>query len=654
MSQFFDDNGHPILTGAQLGRGGEGAVFDVSGQPNWVAKLYHRPIPAAKREKLSAMVKCASPEILAFAAWPVTTLRRSKGGEVAGFIMPRIAAKDIHQLYSPAQRKSLFPNADWKFLLRSARNCAAAFSTLHKRGIVIGDVNQGNAQVSDKALVSLIDCDSFQFGANGRMYLCEVGVPHFVPPELQAAKLDQVVRTQNHDCFGLALLIFHLLFLGRHPFAGRYAGSGEMPIERAIREYRFAYSRNGAGSQMSPPPFSLPIAALPNEIADCFERAFLRGSELPNARPTSEKWVAVLESAEKNLHPCPDVRGHIFSAITSICPWCDIERTGGPAFFISVTIRAYAGHVTRLDVAAIWAEISAIQFADHLFQSVSRAALDQIVPQPLPDAIQDDRFLRAVAIMGAGFGGAIAALGVVTPGMFVIGIVLCVAFSVWWSVQYLASPFRRIRAARARKGKTCRSELVNARRQAEFLAGKHRNAFQSERQALEKIRVAIDSLEREKALAFQQLQVGIRDRQLSAYLESNYIANAKITGIGPGRVSVLLSNGIETAADINKSRIMSIPGFGPSLTGELLAWRRLVEGKFRFDATKGVPQAELQAVEMHFMQRRMVLEPQLHAGPRKLRSIVSTAAAQLEQIDRSIAQLEFEYAQATADLNACR
>ena len=37
-----------------------------------------------------------------------------------------------------------------------------------------------------------------------------------------------------HDRFGLALVVFHLLFMGRHPFAGRYQHADDMPIEQAI------------------------------------------------------------------------------------------------------------------------------------------------------------------------------------------------------------------------------------------------------------------------------------------------------------------------------------------------------------------------------------------------------------------------------------
>jgi len=41
-------------------------------------------------------------------------------------------------------------------------------------------------------------------------------------------------RSAGHDAFGLAVLLFHLLFMGRHPFAGRSL-AGEMTIQYAGR-----------------------------------------------------------------------------------------------------------------------------------------------------------------------------------------------------------------------------------------------------------------------------------------------------------------------------------------------------------------------------------------------------------------------------------
>ena len=68
--------------------------------------------------------------------------------------------------------------------------------------------------------VVLIDSDSVQINANGTLHLCEVGVSHFTPPELQTMpSFVGFERTENHDNFGLALLIFHILFGGRHPYS---------------------------------------------------------------------------------------------------------------------------------------------------------------------------------------------------------------------------------------------------------------------------------------------------------------------------------------------------------------------------------------------------------------------------------------------------
>ena len=59
--------------------------------------------------------------------------------------------------------------------------------------------------------------------------------------KIRTARREGVVISKAvHDAFGLAVLIFQILFMGRHPYSGHFLGSGEMPIERAIREHRFA------------------------------------------------------------------------------------------------------------------------------------------------------------------------------------------------------------------------------------------------------------------------------------------------------------------------------------------------------------------------------------------------------------------------------
>src|SRR5438105_3869599 len=83
----------------------------------------------------------------------------------------------------------------------AARNIAAAVHAVHSRGYVIGDVNESNILVTDTALATLVDTDSFQVRdpGSGVVYRCPVGKPEFTPPELQGASFGEIDRTPEHD-----------------------------------------------------------------------------------------------------------------------------------------------------------------------------------------------------------------------------------------------------------------------------------------------------------------------------------------------------------------------------------------------------------------------------------------------------------------------
>ena len=119
---------HPVELGKELGRGGEGAVYEIVGRPGFVAKRYHQPVDADKALKLQGMARQAHPSLLAIAAWPVDVLRAGSHGPIQGFIMPRVSGyQEIHSLYGPSHRKRAFPQADWSFLVHAARNLASAW-----------------------------------------------------------------------------------------------------------------------------------------------------------------------------------------------------------------------------------------------------------------------------------------------------------------------------------------------------------------------------------------------------------------------------------------------------------------------------------------------------------------------------------------------
>ena len=328
-NQLRDDLGNEVrLPSKPFAVGGEGAVFDVLGRSDLVAKLYNKPQSKERCDKLRAMAKLCSPDLLKIAAWPTATLSNGNPAVVDGILMPRIVDHlEIHHLYSVAQRKKDFPEADWGFLLHTARNCAIAFEAVHQHGHVVGDVNQKNVMVSKKGIVALVDCDSFQVAEGTRIFRCGVGVPEYTPPELHGKNFASLDRTANHDLFGLAVLVFHLLMMGRHPFSGVPQVSADIPIEKAIQDGLYAYARNP--TKLKPPPHVPPVTMLDVATLDLFERAF--GS---TRRPTAAEWRSVLDVMMKQLQRCKNDAKHSYPAAAGQCPWCQLIAVARLMFFL--------------------------------------------------------------------------------------------------------------------------------------------------------------------------------------------------------------------------------------------------------------------------------------------------------------------------------
>ena len=331
--RFYDHERNPILLGEELGRGGEGSVYTIEGDTTNVSKIYHKPVDNEKAEKLQLMVG-NSRDLANFTAWPSTTLHDQPGGKIKGFVMPRVSGHhEVHELYGPAHRKLHFPRADWSFLIQAARNIAAAFQVIHTYGHTVGDVNQSGILISQNALCRLIDTDSFQIRLGNRFYFCEVGTPHFTPPELQGKSFRGVLRNENHDNFGLAVIIFQLLFMGRHPFAGRYFGSGDMPIEKAIQEYRFSFSSRASTKKVAPPPNTLDLSVCTSSIAQLFETAFSEEGSHQENRPKAQEWTNKLDGLLSELCNCKQNPIHKYHRSLSSCPWCRLENLSGTTYF---------------------------------------------------------------------------------------------------------------------------------------------------------------------------------------------------------------------------------------------------------------------------------------------------------------------------------
>jgi DNA-binding helix-hairpin-helix protein with protein kinase domain len=224
------------------------------------------------------------------------------------------------------------------------------------------------------------------------------------------------VRTANHDNFGLAILIFHLLFIGRHPFAGRYLGRGDMPIETAIQQFRFAYGADRKLTQMEPPPHVPAIASMSPAIATLFERAFSRQATNGHARPSPSDWIAALDAAAHQLVRCKREPNHYYVTASSSCPWCEVEdRTGVVPFNLTILPTI---DLDRFGIVTVWRAIQSIQVT---FAPTPTEA-DLGPRQPTAEAIQVGKAKRNRTL----------GLKVLSPALVLGGIVAFVAAPTLW------------------------------------------------------------------------------------------------------------------------------------------------------------------------------------------------------------------------------
>lgn len=296
-------NGHRLsLNGSPFGTGGQGAVYEVKGEPQTLAKIYKTPTQQFA-EKLKFMV--AHPPALVkdqghqTVAWPFDLLQ-DPSGQTVGFLMPKASGmRSLIDVYTPATRHKVCPHFNYLYLHRTARNLALAFHSLHSAGYVVGDVKEANVLVSTSALVTVVDADSFQVCSPNAVFYCPVVTPEYTPPEFLSKDPLHNKRLPSHDLFGLSVLIYMLIMEGVHPFAGVFQGRGEPPDTMTrIASGDFAYAPR---SRVRPSPLSLPLRVLPPPIQRLFMRCFCDGHSNPSLRPSAREWSEVLLAAERDL-----------------------------------------------------------------------------------------------------------------------------------------------------------------------------------------------------------------------------------------------------------------------------------------------------------------------------------------------------------------
>ena len=597
-----------VVVGKLIGKGGEGQVFALNGRSGAAVKIYDSRLRVEREEKVRAMVHRGFAAQTQLVAYPKDVVS-DRRGNFLGFLMQLVSGhRPVHELYSPKSRLRNYPKADYRFIIRAALNVARAVGKVHQTGCVIGDFNHSGVLVAQDARVALIDADSFQFRLGQKTYPCVVGVVDFMPPELHGVKLATVVRTVEHDNFGLAVAIFHLLFMGRHPYAGRHEGP-DLSIGQAITQNRFAFSlARQSSTSTNPPPGALTLRDFPATIREAFESAFGLN---PNARPSAQSWIRTLTTLERSLNRCSKVKTHFYPNSARACLWCDLLRKGGGIdMFPDVSTVAPDNFGDTLAIEEAIREILAFQFpviADLVPRSMVWARKGSSALQEAKSSKTVRALIGLLMLAGAGAGFFYAAsvwfiwLGLAGWGAVLVG-----------DRKVDAKPFRE---AFGQANEALQRELDA------FLGRYGLGEVSKVRGDLQAAITAYQGIDGDLNGELIKLKSTREARQCAAFLDQFSIRSARISGIGPVRKATLVSFGIETAADIKRSAVLQVPGFGDVMTENLLDWRGRHESRFRYNPARNAQDiADESRLRANFSSRKGDLAATITSGLNVLRS----------------------------------
>jgi DNA-binding helix-hairpin-helix protein with protein kinase domain len=631
-----DAAGVPFALGEILSHTDDGTMYRVPSDGRLAAKVLRSGPSPHISARLKGMLQLDNPELRKVTTWPTALLYPKGSDEPIGFIMPLVrGCFPISTLSSPKGQSAHFPDSDWRFLVRAAINLARAFHAVIKAGCVIGNVNPANILIGQDASVLLTGCDTFQIDLTGSV-IGEPAQETLLAPELHDKPFGGLVRSVNHDSFALAVLIFQLLFAGRHPFAGRYLGDGDMPISRAIAEFRFPYGSRRSTHMMEPPPKAPALSTVGPELSALFERAFGKPA-VKGGRPSAREWMAVLGRLEQNLKPCHTNSTHWHHAGIS-CPWCRLASDkGASTAFLAEEVPL--GH--RSDFETLWREAETLDppgEAPNVLNLDSAPSEAALAVRRKGNLAHLAAFVIAIALITMGI---LTKVEAIHPLWFIFAGI--VAFFVTHGL------FNTENDEAVIKRRLERAKFKWEAAEAEWALRASSEEFSRQKTLLQELRDAWDQLPALRSRRHEELKDSHWALQRNRYLDGYRIAEARIETLTSERQAFLASYGIETAADIDIKRFNAVPGLSNRLLESLLAWRTSIERDFIYAPSLPVDPADIARVELEIQTEKRRLESQMRSGLASLKQVRNEIEAARRNLKGPTEEAYRYYAQAQID-----
>jgi DNA-binding helix-hairpin-helix protein with protein kinase domain len=294
-------NGDSRQLGELLGKGGEGRVYLLGAHSDALVKLYHPNVlngarSNATRAKLEAMIANPVMQKTSCFAWP-RMLVFSKRGDWIGYAMRRVTGHQLQTLCQPLLIGERLPHWSRAEVITCALSFVDVIRSAHRQGIILGDINPANFLIDPHTCqVGAIDCDSYQVRGQDQTFMCPVGIPMLLAPELLARDYGRTERTPQQELFSVAIMLFRMFMLGLHPYSRTY---GTDPVEN-LKSGACALGI-GSGQRLPAGPWYSIWSHLPGYVKGTFIRAFREGHASPGERPTLDEWTENLRRYRSDM-----------------------------------------------------------------------------------------------------------------------------------------------------------------------------------------------------------------------------------------------------------------------------------------------------------------------------------------------------------------
>ncbi|MFW5891346.1 MAG: protein kinase domain-containing protein, partial [bacterium] len=292
-----DPYAEKLVLKKEIGKGGEGKVYLADN--GLVCKIYNRnKISTLKKEKLDLML--SNNIDYEGICWPISLAYNTKG-EFVGYFMNKAQGKELQKsVFIKPLLKKHFPHWTRKHLLTLCLNILNKISYLHKRNVIIGDINPLNILVESETEVYFVDTDSYQIES----YPCPVGTINFTPPELQGKDYKKFLRTFENEYFAIATLIFMILMPGKPP----YSKIGGSDPATNIKEVDFSYPYGQDKKKDTPQGAWIYIwSHLPRYIKSFIFEVFSN-----NERKDASEWIKIIKRYRNDLDKRENLSDEIF------------------------------------------------------------------------------------------------------------------------------------------------------------------------------------------------------------------------------------------------------------------------------------------------------------------------------------------------------